>query len=68
MVQDELVHLREPTGRWRREDVGGRSLRIDGRRGLFPCRVNCNLRVRMEPVMKKDHRESSLTDITVIIP
>jgi len=64
MVQDELVHLREPTGRWRREDVGGRSLRIDGRRGLFPC----SLRVRMEPVMKKDQRESSLTDITVIIP
>jgi len=50
MVQDELVHLRELTGRWRREDVGGRSLRIDRRRGLFPC----SLRVRMEPVIKKD--------------
>jgi len=66
MVQDEFIHLRVPSGRWRREDVGERRLRIDGRRGLFPCGVNCNLKVRMEPTMK-DHRESSLTDISVIV-
>ncbi len=66
MVQDEFIHLRVLSGRWRREDIGERRLRIDGRRGLFPYRVNCNLKVRMEPTMK-DYRESSFTDISVIV-